>query len=106
MENRNPGEQMAEIFGGMTDRQLEKAKACRTMEELTAYLGEQGISLPDGLLDAVAGGKYADTGEYDDDEWLWQGPSPKYHNPMSFYLRKPDEEILQVIEKCRQIQIS
>ena len=57
MENKNLSEQMAEVLNGLTDEQKEKAKACKTPEELTSLLGELGVELPDELLDAVAGGQ-------------------------------------------------
>ncbi len=44
------------IWDSLTDEQKEKAKACKTWEELTKLAGEEGIELPDELLDAVAGG--------------------------------------------------
>ncbi len=44
------------IWDSLTDEQKEKAKACKTMDELTALAGKEGIELPDELLDAVAGG--------------------------------------------------
>ena len=56
MENKDLQEKMAELLNGLTDAQKEKAKACQTMEELTAFLGGLGIALPDELLDAAAGG--------------------------------------------------
>ena len=58
-EIRNLSEQMAELLNGLTDEQKEKAKACKTMEELTAFLGELGIAMTDEALDAVAGGSPA-----------------------------------------------
>lgn len=57
MENKNLSEQMAEILNSLTDEQKEKAKACKTPEELTGLLGELGVELPDKLLDPVAGGQ-------------------------------------------------
>ena len=56
MENKNLHEKMAELLNGLTDEQKEKAMACKTMEELTAFLGELGAVLPDEALDAIAGG--------------------------------------------------
>jgi len=44
------------IWDSLTDEQKEKAKACKTWEELSKLTGEEGIELPDELLDAVAGG--------------------------------------------------
>ena len=44
------------IYENLTDEQKEKAKACKTMDELVALAGEWGIELPDEVVDAVAGG--------------------------------------------------
>ena len=44
------------IWDSLTDEQREKAKACKTLDELTAFAGKEGVELPDELLDAVAGG--------------------------------------------------
>ena len=44
------------IYDSLTDEQKEKAKACRTMEELTALAAKEGIELPEEALDMVAGG--------------------------------------------------
>lgn len=55
-ENRNSNEQMTEILNGLTDEQKEKAKDCKDVNEFISALGEMGVTLPDELLDAVAGG--------------------------------------------------
>lgn len=47
---------LKEIFDKLTDEQKEKAKACKTMDELMEFIGKEGIELPDDLLDNVAGG--------------------------------------------------
>ena len=44
------------IFNSLTDEQKEKAKQCKTMDELTAFAGKEGIELSDEVLDAIAGG--------------------------------------------------
>lgn len=44
------------VWDSLTDEQKEKAKECKTPEELTALAGKAGIELPDEVLDAVAGG--------------------------------------------------
>ncbi len=46
------------VYDSLTDEQKAKAKACKTMEELTELAGKEGIELPDEALDAVAGGGY------------------------------------------------
>ncbi|MBR4442398.1 MAG: hypothetical protein IKS52_03920 [Clostridia bacterium] len=47
---------LKEIFDSLTDEQKEKAKQCRTMDELMELAGKEGIELPDEALDQVAGG--------------------------------------------------
>ncbi|MBE7008751.1 MAG: hypothetical protein E7422_06405 [Ruminococcaceae bacterium] len=44
------------IWGSLTDEQKEKAKACKTLDELAKLAGKEGVELPDEVLDAVAGG--------------------------------------------------
>ena len=56
MKNQKLNEMLKGIYDDLTDEQKEKAKACKTIDELTALLGEMGIALPDELLDAAAGG--------------------------------------------------
>ncbi len=59
-ENKNMTEELNEALKGMweslSDEQKEKAKKCRTMDELMQLAGRYGIELPDEALDAVAGG--------------------------------------------------
>jgi hypothetical protein len=59
-ENKTLDPKLAEalegIWDSLTDEQKEKAKACETLDELTALAGKEGVELPDELLDAVAGG--------------------------------------------------
>ena len=58
-ESKNRDSQMAAlkgIYDSLTDEQKEKAKACRTMDELMAFAGKEGLELPDEVLDAAAGG--------------------------------------------------
>lgn len=40
----------------MTPEQIEKAKACKTPEEILAMVREEGIELSDKQLEAIAGG--------------------------------------------------
>ena len=49
-------EVMKGIYENLTDEQKEKAKNCKTMDELMTLAGKSGIELPDEALDAVAGG--------------------------------------------------
>ncbi|MCR5397961.1 MAG: hypothetical protein K6E68_00335 [Lachnospiraceae bacterium] len=59
-ENKNMTNELNEALKGMwenlSDEQKEKAKECRTMDELMLLAGRHGIELPDEVLDAVAGG--------------------------------------------------
>ena len=56
MENEKASELLKSIWENLTDEQKEKAKECKTADELIAFAGEEGIELPDEVLDAVAGG--------------------------------------------------
>ena len=47
---------LQEFFEKLTDEQKEKAKECKTLEELMDFFGKEGLELPDELLDSVAGG--------------------------------------------------
>ena len=49
-------EKMKEIYDGLSDELKEKAKACKTTDELMELAGKEGIELPDEVLDTVAGG--------------------------------------------------
>ncbi len=59
-ENKNIDPKLQEVLKGiwdsLTDEQKEKAKACKSMDELTALAGKEGVELPDEVLDAIAGG--------------------------------------------------
>ncbi len=59
-ENKNIDPKLQEalkgIWDSLTDEQKEKAKACKSMDELTALAGKEGVELPDEVLDAIAGG--------------------------------------------------
>lgn len=44
------------IWDSLTDEQREKAKACKTPDELMALAGREGMELPDEALDMVSGG--------------------------------------------------
>ena len=54
--NEKKEEAFKGIDDNLTDEQKEKAKACKTMDELMTLAGEWGVELPDEVLDAVAGG--------------------------------------------------
>lgn len=66
----------------LTDTLMEKARACKTSEELSALAAEVGVELSDDELEGVAGGSWAtdcskedcdDYGQPDDD-----GDCPQY----------------------------
>ncbi len=64
-ENKNASElnkTLEGLWGSLTDEQKEKAKACKSMDELTTLAGSMGVELPDELLDSVAGGFRPETG--------------------------------------------
>lgn len=44
------------VWNSLSDEQKEKAKDCKTLDELFALAGKAGTELPDELLDSVAGG--------------------------------------------------
>ena len=54
--NKNLNDMLKSIYDSLTDEQKEKAKQCKTMDELMLLAGEWGVELPDEVLDAVAGG--------------------------------------------------
>ena len=43
-------------FEDLTPEQIEKAKACKTAEELAAIAKEEGAELADEALEGIAGG--------------------------------------------------
>ena len=45
-----------ELTAKLSDEQKEKAKNCKTLDELIDFVGNEGIELPDDLLDSVSGG--------------------------------------------------
>ena len=49
-------EALKSIWDSLSDEQKEKAKACKTMDELMELAGREGMELPDELLDDDAGG--------------------------------------------------
>ena len=49
-------EKIKDVLEGLTDAQKEAAKACRTGNELAAFLSGLGVELPDELLESAAGG--------------------------------------------------
>lgn len=53
---------LPEELGNLTPEQMEKAKQCRTPEELFALARDEGMELNDEQLDAIAGGGVIDWG--------------------------------------------
>ena len=60
-ENKNVDPKMTavlkSVYETLSDEQKEKAKACKTTEELMAFVAKEGFELPDEALEAVAGGE-------------------------------------------------
>ncbi len=56
MENDSILELLKAAWDSLTEEQKAKAKECKTAEALVQFAGQEGIELPDELLDAVAGG--------------------------------------------------
>jgi hypothetical protein len=56
MDNEKLNELLVNVWDSLTDEQKEKAKECKTADELLKLAGEEGIELPDEALDAAAGG--------------------------------------------------
>ena len=58
--NENKVNELNEALKGMwdslTDEQKERAKECKSMDELMSLAGKMRIELPDELLETVAGG--------------------------------------------------
>ncbi len=56
MENEKLNATLEELWDSLTDEQKEKARACKTVEELAELAGEEKIELPDDILEAVSFG--------------------------------------------------
>ena len=56
MENEKLNEMLVDVWDSLTDEQKAKAKACKTPDELVKLAAEEGIELPDEVLEAVSGG--------------------------------------------------
>ena len=50
-----------ELLKGLTKEQIEKARKCKSNEELLALAKEEGVTLGDEQLEAVSGGFCSDT---------------------------------------------
>ena len=44
-------------LGNLTPEQIEKAKACKTAEDLLTLAKEEGLELPEEQLESLAGGE-------------------------------------------------
>lgn len=55
--NEKMKEMMNGIIAKLNDEQKEKAKLCKTTDELMALAGEWGIEIPDELADIISGGE-------------------------------------------------
>ena len=62
MDEKKLNELLKGIWDSLTDEQKEKIRACKTAQEAIVLAGEEGIELPDEILDAVAGGYIVDLG--------------------------------------------
>ena len=56
MEEKKTAEILKGIWESLTEEQKEKAKTCKTAEELARLAASEGIELPDEALDAASGG--------------------------------------------------
>ena len=51
-----------ELLKGLSEEQIEKARACKNQEELLAAAKEEGLELTDEQLEAIAGGGACNAG--------------------------------------------
>ena len=73
-------EALKSVYNNLTDEQKEKAKACKTYEEIMNFAGEEGIELPDDLVDSVSGGYIVEDGE---DVIIWGVEDPSQSSSSS-----------------------
>ena len=73
--NEKINEIIKSILDNLTDEQKEKAKKCKTMDELVAFAGQEGLELPDEALDYVNGG----CGGCEDCNCNWVQESPGWY---------------------------
>ncbi len=59
-------EAIKKFWTSLSGEQRERARACKSIDELMSFAGEEGVELPDELLDAVAGGYV-----YNTENGLW-----------------------------------
>ena len=63
MDEQKLNELLQGVYDSLTGEQKEKAKACRTTEELIALAAQEGVELPDEMMGAVAGGSETGNGD-------------------------------------------
>ena len=51
-------------FNDLTPEQQEKARNCKTPEDVLAFAKEEGLELTDEQLEAVSGGRWDDCDNY------------------------------------------
>lgn len=65
-EKENPvtelNEAIKKFWDSLDGEQREKARSCKSVDELVRFAGSEGVELPDELLDAVSGGYVYNTG--------------------------------------------
>ena len=44
------------LYENLTEEQKEKAKACKTVDEILKFVEQENIELPEELMEQVAGG--------------------------------------------------
>ena len=55
-------------YKDLTAEQREKARACKTTEDLVALAQEEGVDLSDDQLEVVSGGGWNSCGKYNEEE--------------------------------------
>ena len=61
METNIPPKEADMDYKNLTPEQMEKAKACKSTDELVALAKSEGIELNDQQLDAISGGNWCST---------------------------------------------
>ena len=49
-------DRLKNLYDSLTDEQKEKVKACTSAEEIVKFAGEEGLELPDDVLEEISGG--------------------------------------------------
>jgi hypothetical protein len=55
-DEKKLAEMIKSISDSLSGEQREKIKACKSVDDFMKFAGEEGIELPDEMLDTVAGG--------------------------------------------------